>query len=105
MAPKRKNIAASLQAGAFGASQNTNTESPPPGRQKRQRREGTRSGFRKELSPSSPPLLLTKLLMKRSQKRLRPTLLLKKSDLQTLDSKLKSQRQSGIRPSITRIRC
>ena len=54
MALKRRNIAASLQAGVAGASQGVESGSPPAGGQKRQKREGIRYGFRKDLSPSSP---------------------------------------------------
>ena len=41
MPQKRKNLGPSLQAGTTGAGQSSNSESPPAGRQKRQRREGT----------------------------------------------------------------
>lgn len=53
---KKRNIGASLQSGTNGASQSSDVESPPAGRQKKQRRDNTRYGFRKELNVSpSPP--------------------------------------------------
>lgn len=56
--PKRRNIEASHQSGTTGAGQSSNVESPPTGRQKKQRRDNTRNtryGFRKELSASPSP--------------------------------------------------
>lgn len=63
MPPRKRNLEASLQAAAAGAGQSSSSnKSPIAGRQKRQKKEPIRYGFRKDLIKSpSPPHVAEKL--------------------------------------------